>query len=284
VHVGLAWAGEACDLLIALHAKRSADSVASYRKQNPASPLIVVLTGTDLYRDLPASREARRSLDLADRIVVLQEDAKRKVPKALRSKTRIVYQSSNASLRQRAPTDRFRIAVVGHLRAEKDPLRAAFALRALRGEDLELVQLGAALDPVYGREAKQLMKKDARYRWLGSVPHAAALGWIARSHLLVVSSVMEGGANVICEAARIGTPVVGSRMSGNIGMLGRSYPGLFRLFDERALAKLISRLSREKEFYERLKHSLAKRRPLFAPATERAELNRVVNEALKSRR
>jgi glycosyltransferase involved in cell wall biosynthesis len=114
------------------------------------------------------------------------------------------------------------------------------------------------------------------------VPHARALGWIARSHVLVVSSVMEGGANVVCEAARIGTPVLASRVSGNVGMLGRKYPGLFKLFDEKGLARLLHRLSREKAFYGKLRKAILSRRHLFAPAAERSALNRVVREAIKS--
>ncbi|MGH8632432.1 MAG: glycosyltransferase, partial [Burkholderiales bacterium] len=165
---------------------------------------------------------------------------------------------------------------------EKDPFRAVRAFSFLQEKDLELIQLGAALDPKCETEARRWMKRDRRYRWLGSVPHAAALGWIARSHLLVVSSVMEGGANVICEAARIGTPVLGSRMSGNIGMLGRTYPGMFPLFNEKILASQIQKASERKNYYKQLKKQFGKRRHLFAPAAERNALNRVVREALKS--
>src|SRR5215467_14579859 len=59
--------------LIALHARRSADAVARHADACPDSPRVVVLTGTDLYRDHPADRAARRSLDLATHLVVLQE-------------------------------------------------------------------------------------------------------------------------------------------------------------------------------------------------------------------
>src|SRR5262245_26496382 len=251
VAVALQWEGQPCDVLIALHSKRSFPSVDSYKTQNPSGRVVVVGTGTDLYRDLPSSREARRSLALADRIIVLQDDAKRYVPAKSRRKVRVVYQSSNASLRQRPPRDRFRVAVVGHLRDEKDPFRAVRAFALLKRNALELIQVGGALDPKCKTEARGWMKRDKRYRWVGSVPHAAALRWIARSHVLVVSSVMEGGANVICEAARIGTPVIGSRMSGNIGMLGKNYPGLYRLFDEKGLARLLNAAS-EKTFYRKL--------------------------------
>src|SRR5215468_6256003 len=66
------WDGAAVDAMVALHAKRSAESIARFRGRVPSGRLGVVLSGTDLYRDLPASAEAARSLDLADRIVVLQ--------------------------------------------------------------------------------------------------------------------------------------------------------------------------------------------------------------------
>jgi putative glycosyltransferase (TIGR04348 family) len=280
VSVMVQWDGKACDLLIALHARRSHASVLEYRKRFPVRPLVVTLTGTDLYKDLPASREARESLQLADRVIVLQEDALRLLDRETRKKARIVYQSAAPLLRHSPPGKPFRVAVVGHLREEKDPFRAALALTRLT-QDLEVVQVGDALSPAMAGEAKEHMKRDPRYRWVGGQTHARTMGWIARSHLLVVSSVMEGGANVIAEAARIGTPVLASHVSGNMGMLGRNYPGYFPLFDERSLARLIEKCIREKNFTSRLKRALAARRKLFAPAAERAALGRVVREALR---
>jgi putative glycosyltransferase (TIGR04348 family) len=282
VAVSLGWEGERCDALIALHARRSHAAILKFEERADA-PLIVVLTGTDLYRDLPASAEAHRSLELADRVIVLQEAALRELAAPVRKKTWVVYQSSDCTLRHAPPRDRFRIAVVGHLREEKDPLRAVLALACLskkEKENVELVHLGGALDAALGEEARSWMAREPRYRWLGSVPHAQALSWIARSHALVVSSVMEGGANVIAEAARIGTPVLASRVAGNLGMLGRGYPGYYALHDEAGLAKLISRAAADGNFYKRLKLALRGRRALFAPAAERSALLQVVRSLL----
>src|SRR5258708_26174002 len=75
VIVQTAWDGKAVDAMIALHARRSAASIRAFRSQAPKGGLAVVLTGTDLYEDLPASAEAAGSLDLADRIVALQRAA-----------------------------------------------------------------------------------------------------------------------------------------------------------------------------------------------------------------
>jgi putative glycosyltransferase (TIGR04348 family) len=279
VQVGVDWNGEDCDALIALHARRSHDSIVRFKATG--KPLIVVLTGTDLYRDLPDSAEAQKSLELADRLIVLQEAALDELPASMRKKTRVVYQSAEPRLTHKPPAARFRVAVIAHLRAEKDPLRAAAALERLPDADLELVQVGEALDPRLGAEAAQMTKRDPRYRWLDSLPHRKALDWMASSHILVVSSVMEGGANVICEAARIGTPVIASRMPGNIGMLGRDYPGYYGVADHEALAKVLAQAKHDAAFYRRLKAALRARRPLFAPAAERRALLGVVRELLR---
>src|SRR2546425_6636908 len=107
------------------------------------------------------------------------------------------------------------------------------------------------------------MRVDGRYRPLGNVLHWVALRWLSRSHALVLSSRMEGGANVVCEAAAAGVPVIASRVSGNIGMLGRGYPGIYRLGDEGALARQIRRAALDRAYHERLERLMAMRRPLF---------------------
>src|SRR5438270_9091003 len=63
--IGQEYEGAPCDLLVALHARRSYPAVAAFRRLHPHQPLVVALTGTDLYRDLRTSRRARRSLELA---------------------------------------------------------------------------------------------------------------------------------------------------------------------------------------------------------------------------
>ncbi len=278
VRVALAWDGERCDALIALHARRSHESIVRFSESG--KPLVVTLTGTDLYRDLPDSAEARRSLELADRVVVLQEAALESLDQNIRAKTRVVYQSAEPRFRHQPPKNVFQAAVVAHLRAEKDPLRAVAALHRLTDARLRLVQIGTALDAVLGEEARAWSTREPRYRWLGALPHRRTLGWLARSHVLVVSSVMEGGANVIAEAARIGTPVIASRVAGNIGMLGARYPGYYPLADDLALSQVLSRAAGERVFYRQLKDGLRERRTLFAPAAERGALAAVIDDVL----
>ncbi|HRE14539.1 MAG TPA: hypothetical protein PLD37_10125, partial [Usitatibacteraceae bacterium] len=89
-----AWSGEDADVLVALHGARSAASIARFRDAHPDRPVVLVLTGTDLYRDLPRDPSVRRSLAIADRVVVLQADALAHVPPEFRAKCRVIFQSA----------------------------------------------------------------------------------------------------------------------------------------------------------------------------------------------
>jgi len=263
--VSVQWDGRRADAMLALHARRSHASIKTFPR---AKPLVVALTGTDVYRDIRTSRKARESLELADRLIVLQRQALNELSPKNRSKAAVVVQSSSTRLRH-APVKRgFRVCVVGHLRAEKDPLRIVLALPLVPEPALEVVHLGAPLDPDLEKKVTAGMRSDARYRWLGSVPHARALRWMASSHAMVISSRMEGGANVVCEALRIGLPVLASRIPGNVGLLGAGYRGYFAVEDERSLAHLIRRAMRDRAFYRALKRQVAARRGMVAPRSE----------------
>lgn len=277
VRVLTRWRGGHDDLLIALHARKSFESVKRFSDRRPEAPVVVALTGTDLYRDIRNDPDARQSLGLAARLAVLQEEGLRELSPFLRDRTRVVLQSSDVTLRHAPDPSCFRAAVIGHLRSEKDPFRAVMALRRIaRGTPVEVLQVGAALNAEMRTRARAWAKIERRYHWLGSVPHSMAMRRLASSHVLVVSSAMEGGANVICEAARIGVPVLASRVPGNVGMLGRGYPGYFPLFDDKALARLIERCRTDASFYRQLRGALSRRRRLFAPDAERAALKRLL--------
>jgi putative glycosyltransferase (TIGR04348 family) len=277
VRVEMDWNGGADDMLLALHAYKSYPSIARFIEQRPGAPLVLALTGTDLYRDIRERAEAKQALAMATRLIVLQEAGLDELSPALRRKASVVYQSADVRLRHAPVMGRFRIAVIGHLRGEKDPFRTALALRHIdRAAPVEVLQIGGALDRAMKAECAAWEKRDPRYRWLGSLSHQRAMRWLASSRVLVVSSVMEGGANVICEAARIGVPVLASRVPGNVGMLGRDYPGYFPLFDEKALARLIERCRTDAAFSGKLKRAILRRRALFAPAAEAAALRRLL--------
>src|SRR5262249_53774962 len=88
--------------------------------------------------------------------------------------------------------------------------------------------------------------------------------------LIAVTSVSEGGPSVIAEAIVAGTPVIATRVSGCVGMLGDDYPGLFAPGDTQALAELLGRTERVASLYNSLRAACDRRRPIFQPQTERA--------------
>jgi putative glycosyltransferase (TIGR04348 family) len=279
VEVSTQWNHGAADMMIALHARRSHPAIAAYARAFPARPLVVVLTGTDVYRDIHFDGDAQRSLALATRLVVLQDAAIDELAPALREKTRVIRQSARALSRRARGTDDFEVLVSGHLREEKDPFCAARALAHLPPESaIRVSQIGAALTATMAETAHEFMAREPRYRWLGELTHARALRLLGRAALLVVSSRMEGGANVISEALAAGVPVIGSRIPGNIGMLGSDYPGYYPLSDAVALAGLLRRAELEPVYYAALEHACAARAPLFTPACEEAGLAALIAE------
>ena len=280
------------DVMIALHARRSAAAVELW-KSKPGRPLILALTGTDLYRDIRTDASAQRSMQLADAMIVLQAEGLNELTPALRAKTRVIHQSVRPVQRQTPPSTYCLVTVIGHLRDEKDPLRAAYALQYLPLElPVRVVQLGAAMDEALGDEARALMQAEtnaaggiaarARYRWLGELPHGDAMRWLARSHAMVISSRMEGGAHVVSEAIACGVPVIASDSPGNVGLLGRNYRGYYPLGDERVLATLLERLVRDRRFMLTLQGDVIKRRHLVDAGAERDALDQLVRNVMRN--
>lgn len=273
-------AAAAPDLLIALHARRSAAALAAYKAAWPTRPALLLLTGTDLYRDIASDAAAQQALRQADALVLLQPAGLAELPAALRGKASVIYQSA-ATLAPAAPARRWRdIALVGHLREEKDPATFMRAAALLRSPQARLLHIGGALDAELGRLARQTMLEQPRYRWLGALPHAATRQRLKRCHLMALTSRMEGGANVIIEALTCGVPVLASDIGGNRGMLGEDYAGYFPAGDAAALARLIERSIAEPAYYAQLQSQCAARAALFAPAAEQAALLQLVDNLL----
>lgn len=271
------------DMLLALHARRSAASVAAWAQAYPHKPLVLALTGTDLYRDIQSDASAQRSLALAHRLIVLQELGPMALPEALRGKCRVVLQSSTRRQTLDKTTAHLRALVVGHLRDEKWP-QTVFEAARLIGPDegIFIDHIGNQLDPALGAAARATQRDCPHYRWLGGLPHAATRSRIQRAHVLVHPSRMEGGAHVIMEAALSGTPVLASHMDGNVGMLGAGYGGYFPPGDAVALAALLRDCRRDiangSGKLATLQAQCAARAPLFEPAAEKTALLSLLNE------
>jgi putative glycosyltransferase (TIGR04348 family) len=286
VSVKQQYEGEPWDLLVALHARRSHASIKKFHHLHPSSPIVVTLTGTDLYRDLAFSRSARESVELASRIVVLQPKALEVLRPSLRTKARVVFQSvtpfvppsSNRS-RLKVHSRSFDVCVIGHLRPVKDPFRAAMASRLLPASSkIRIIQVGSAMTSSTEARALEEMKKNSRYRWLGQQPRSRVLSVLRQSRLCVLSSRMEGGANALGESIVAGTPVLASRIPGSIGMLGESYNGYFEVGDTRKLASLMLQAEKNASFLSELREHCRKLVSLFDPAVEAAKWKALLDE------
>ncbi len=278
--------GRSADLMVALHAWRSAESIRRFRGQHPERPLIVALSGTDIYDYIDREPEPTlHSLAIADRLVALQELVRQRVPTRFRNKLRIIHQSAAPLPRRAAPsTHSFDIAVIGHLREVKDPLRTALAARQLPpGSRVRVVHLGAAGSPEWAAKAKAEMAANPRYVWRGDVPGAEVRRLLGRVRAMVLSSLSEGGANVVSEAVMAGVPVLASRIDGSVGLLGRGYRGYFPAGDTAALARMLRRIESDPEFLARLRRAVARRHHLFRPARELAAWKSLLAELQKVR-
>ena len=265
-------------VLLALHARKSAPSVAAWHARHGTHGLGLALTGTDIYPDIRRDALAMASLDMASALVVLQAQALLALPEAHRDKARVILQSCGARQTLVKTTQHLRVLMVGHLRDEKNPAMLWRAVRAMAPDAGVLVDhIGDALDPALAREAQATARDCPHYRWLQGLSHRATLQRIQRAHLLVHTSRSEGGAIVITEAIRSGTPVLATRIAGNVGLLDADYGGLVEPDDSAALASRLLQCRREQQagqsgLLQQWREQCRQRSALFEPATEQAAL------------
>jgi putative glycosyltransferase (TIGR04348 family) len=283
VEIMLHWDGKPFDAMLALHARRSADSIAQWAAKFPDKLIVLALTGTDLYRDIAVDPLAQQSLKLAHRLVVLQDMGPKSLPAEFQSKCQVIFQSTPR--RQSVPkkSKKLRALMVGHLRSEKSPETYFAAARSLaliqdHSKNIVLDHIGAPLDADLGEQALKLAAEVPSYRYLGEQTHTQTRARIARAHVLVHPSRMEGGAHVVMEAVMSGTPVLASRIDGNVGMLGADYDGYFPWGDAQVLANLLLRCKNEPLFLDHLNAQCALRSPLFEPRAEQLALLKIVSQ------
>ncbi len=277
VEVTESWSGGDADVLIALHAYRSHQSIVQFKKKYPSRPIVLILTGTDLYRDIQNHSEVVQSMEMADRLIVLQSSALDSITPSLRYKVQVIYQSVEIDLPDPVAKEDFLVSVIGHLREEKDPFCVARSLPLLPSDSKITVRhLGQAMNSQMGDLARNFNATLNRYQWIGEVSHADTLRMLSQSRLMVISSLMEGGAHVVSEAIALGIPVIASDIPGNRGLLGESYPAYYPVGEECALANLLYRSETIPTFYASLQKHIDLRRELIKPAREKQSIQEIV--------
>ena len=274
-------------LFIALHARRSAQSIRSWSKVFPSRPLVTVLTGTDLYSDILKDPMAVQSLDQSTALVVLQDQGIVALPSRFRSKATVIYQSGSAWKRRDIKPLPFTLCMVGHLRKEKSPetfMQLAQCYEEAPGIRFELI--GGVIDKKLGERVSSLALHSRVFAWTGGLSYRATRNRIRNAHLLIHPSSLEGGAHAILEAVNSGTPVLASKVSGNVGMLGRNYLGYFKHADVKQLKQLVGECQQSygsaTGLYNELLEQLSVRQELFKPTHEKKVLLQFVKNLLSS--
>jgi len=271
-----------CDLLIALHARRSHAVVKAYREASAGRPVVVALTGTDLQSDFGSGTERHemvlQSLELADRIVLLEPEGLKLLPSTLRHKCSVILQSSSPVPDPPAPDpNHFQIAVLAHLREVKDPFLIAKAAQLLPVESrIRILHLGGATSERWESLAVKWTQECDRYEWRGAVPHPQARETLAASHLTVLTSRQEGGPSVFSEASVCGVPIVSTRIDAAIGILSSGYPGLFDVGNPNQLADLLWKAESDAAFYSQLVDATVGLRKQFSYEAEAQSWRRLM--------
>jgi putative glycosyltransferase (TIGR04348 family) len=271
--------GETTDLVIALHAWRSAAAIRRYREARPDGPLVVALGGTDVNTFLKTDPTTTlASMQMADVLVCLHDLIANELPLEFRQKLSVIRQSALPLPRPREPSKRsFDICVIGHLREEKDPFRTALAARLLPSESkVRVLHYGNAHSPKWALQAEAEMRINPRYRWKGEVSAGQVRQALVRANLMVISSLQEGGANVVSEALVADVPIIASDISGNIGLLGSDFGGYFRVGDEVSLAERIRQAEVDKKFIKSLEKQGRALAPMFTQEQELAAWQKVL--------
>ncbi len=287
--------GKPYDLLVALHARKSHRSIIDFQRDNSVGPIVVALTGTDLYRDMRNCPKARESLDVANRIVVPQPKALEELQPSWRQKTRVIYQSvengaptrasgksartGGKSARTSANNGSFDVCVIGHLRAVKDPFRTALAARSLPDSSaIRVLQVGGAMSDGMANKARRERSNNKRYRWLGDQPKSEVRRILNKSSLSVLASRLEGGANVLSEAIAASVPILASRVDGNVGILGENYPGYFDVGDTAELTRMLKRAETSPRYLAELKAWSKRLAPFVDPKQEEQAWSDLIDE------
>ena len=271
------WHGQAADVLVTVHAVKSADALLRATDERPDLRVVTLLSGTDIYPEFAPEETTRRALDRADALIALQRHALELLPPPLRQKARVVVQSATAVPAPRSR--RFTAVVLAHLRAIKQPLLAIEAVDRLPPDvDVRLLLAGARLDDDYSAAIATALARSPRAEWLGELNRRASRRLLAGSTVCIVPSRAEGGANVVSEAIAAGTPVLCTAIPGNLGLLGDDWPATFAVGDAQALANLLARCADDSRFLDRLGRRIRSLQPLVAPAAECAAWRRLLRD------
>jgi glycosyltransferase involved in cell wall biosynthesis len=124
---------------------------------------------------------------------------------------------------------RVRLLFVGNILPRKRVLELAQTFADLPNAHVELVLVGAELEPEYGMRVREAVREAGvfeRVRFLGSLETAAVAEQLALADVLVLPSALEGYGMVLSEALWASVPVIAARVGAAEQLIGRTGAGL----------------------------------------------------------
>jgi hypothetical protein len=241
----------------------------------------VVLTGSDVARDIDTDAGAAAALAHATHLVVRQARALNRLGPSQQARARIIEPSAPRRVMRNKARTRFDVAYAAPLCAESDPLTLLNAVCALPPDSpVRLLHMGAAHDEALASAARHVQSHGKQYQWLGEpLPHDTRR-WIARARTVVHCDAVDGAALAVVDAVRSHVPVLATRIPVHQGLLGHDYEGLFDVGDSRGLAALLQRVSTDEPFLRMLARRCEAQAPRFAPERESAAVRSLLADML----
>lgn len=267
------------DILVALNPVRCS----SYLEDLPLSetPLIVVLTGTDIYNELKKKPNFYRHLESARVLIGLHPGITEEVPERYRSKLRVIVQSApNQKSRPQNNILYGQAIFIANLRYFKRPMTVFAAACALNENvNINITHIGDIVDDEYHFWSQpEFHKTVPRYNWLGAKTREDTASALASSDVMLIASSTEGGSNVQSEAISAGVPIISSRNRCVESLLGSDYPGLFDTDNHHQLACLIEKFFVDHSFRELLKSNVSRASYQFSYDLEVEKWKNVIQE------
>ncbi len=223
-----------------LHAEKGSHVIKELAAKNV--PVVLVLTGTDLYRDIISTKNSKkercfRSIQLASAIVVLHENAVSDLLKVVsfpRERIFVVLQSV-VDFKKRTflfkKKNHYKILLLSNIRKEKGIIVAISGFLEFQKNidartKFTLDHIGGVLDQGYFKKITNLLEGVKSVSFLGSIEKDKLQTMLASYDLLLHSSFIEGGSLVIQEAQNAGLPIIASDISCHAALLGSAYVGL----------------------------------------------------------
>jgi glycosyltransferase involved in cell wall biosynthesis len=152
-----------------------------------------------------------------------------------------------------------RLLFVGNILPRKRVLALADAFARLAQNNVELVLVGAELEPAYAARVRGLVREAGvadRVRFLGALPGAGVAEQLALADALVLPSALEGYGMVLSEALWAAVPVIAARVGAAEQLVGATSAGLlFEPEDDATLGATLGAFVGDAELRARLRRS-----------------------------